>query len=198
MARFTRAELDSFRGASIPDLVGPGLRLLFVGINPGLWSAATGSHFARPGNRFYPALLEAGIITRPIDLSVPMTADDVDHLVRRGVGVTNLVTSASARADELTTDELRYGATRLRGLVQKTSPQVVAILGVTAYRVACEVPRAVVGRQPEDLEGAALWVVPNPSGLNAHESITSLAVAYAEAARAAGIEGVQPLDPRAV
>lgn len=187
MARFSRSELESFRDATVPDLVGPGLRLLFVGINPGLWTAATQSHFARPGNRFYPALLKAGIITRPIVPTAGMTDDDRDHLVRRGVGITNLSNRATARADELSADELREGAARLIALVERAAPRVVAVAGVTAYRVAFGLPHAKVGPQPVGLGSAALWVVPNPSGLNAHETLESLSQAYAEAARAAGI-----------
>lgn len=188
MTSFSRSDLESFRDATVPDLIGPGLRLLFVGINPGLWTAATQAHFARPGNRFYPALLKAGIITRPIAPSGGMTAEDRDHLVRRGVGITNLVARATARADELTPLELRYGAAGLVRLVAHEKPRVVAIAGVTAYRTAFGVPKARSGHQPDDLAGAVLWVVPNPSGLNAHETIDTLAVAYAAAARAAGID----------
>ena len=187
MVRFSQSELEAFRDATVPDLLGPGLRLLFVGINPGLWSAATSSHFARAGNRFYPALLEAGIITRPITPSGGMTDDERAHLIERGVGITNLVARASARADELTAAELREGAAVLTRLVERESPRVVAVLGVTAYRTAFGLPRTQVGRQPTGIGGAELWVVPNPSGLNAHDTIDSLAVAYAEPARAAGL-----------
>lgn len=187
MAQFSRSDLESFRDATVPDLLGPGLRLLFVGINPGLWTAATQTHFAHPANRFYPALLRAGIITRRVTASAGMTEDDRDHLVRRGVGITNLVARATARADELTGAELRVGAANLLRLVEDTSPRVVAIAGVTAYRAAFGLPRAQAGRQPSGLGGTELWVVPNPSGLNAHETIESLSRAYADAARAAGI-----------
>lgn len=187
MAQFSRSDLESFRDATVPDLLGPGLRLLFVGINPGLWTAATQTHFAHPANRFYPALLRAGIITRRVTASAGMTEDDRDHLVRRGVGITNLVARATARADELTGAELRVGAANLLRLVEDTSPRVVAIAGVTAYRTAFGLPRAQAGRQPSGLGGTELWVVPNPSGLNAHETIESLSRAYADAARAAGI-----------
>ena len=107
---FTRAELESFRDATVPDLVGPGLRLLFVGINPGLWTAATSTHFAHPGNRFYPALLRAGVIDRPIDRGAGMTDDDRRALVERGIGITNLVARATPRAAELSAAELREGA----------------------------------------------------------------------------------------
>lgn len=184
---FSRAELESFRDASVPDLVGPGLRLLFVGINPGLWTAATATHFAHPGNRFYPALLRAEIIERPIDRGAGMTNDDRRHLVERGVGITNLVNRATVRATEVSGAELREGAARLTLFVTEHRPRVVAIAGVTAYRDAFGIRRAASGRQPESLGGAALWVVPNPSGLNAHETIATLAEAYRAPAVAAGM-----------
>lgn len=187
MARFTRAELESFRDAEVPDLVGPGLRLLFVGINPGLWTAATATHFAYPGNRFYPALLRAGILERRIDPAAGMTDADRAALLASGIGITNIVRRATARADELTRDELRAGAVALTAFVAQHRPRVVAVAGVTAYRTAFGRPRARLGRQPEDLAGAALWVVPNPSGLNAHDTIETLARAYADPARAAGL-----------
>ena len=184
---FTRAELESFRDAAVPDLVGPGLKLLFVGINPGLWTAATQTHFAHPGNRFYPALRLAGIIDRDIDRGVGMTDADRAYLISRGIGNTNLVNRASIRADELSRDELKAGSVRLAAFVRRHAPAVVAVAGITGYRTAFHRPRATSGRQPDDLHGAQLWVVPNPSGLNAHETIASLASAYAEPARAAGV-----------
>ncbi len=187
---FTRAELESFRDAVVPDLLpapDQPLRLLFVGINPGLWTAATQTHFARPGNRFYPALLRAGIVSRPIDPSAGMTDEDREELRRRGIGITNVVARATARADELTAEELREGGARLRELVARLGPQVVAVAGVTAYRAAFGDRRAAAGEQPERWGVSRVFVVPNPSGLNAHETVDSLAVAYAEAARAAGV-----------
>lgn len=184
---FTRAELESFRDAEVPDLVGPGVRLLFVGINPGLWTAATQTHFAHPGNRFYPALLTAGIIDREIDRRNGMADIDRQHLLERGIGITNLVRRATARASELTASELRDGADELRAVVRVLQPTVVAVAGITAYRTAFLDRGAQMGRQPEPLEGAEVWVVPNPSGLNAHETIDSLAVAYRAAASAAGM-----------
>ena len=190
MPRFSRAELESFREAEVPDLIGPGLRLLFVGINPGLWTAATGTHFAHPVNRFYPALLEAGILEHRVDPSAGMTEADRDHLRARGIGITNLARRATARADELSREELRRGAAALATLVREHEPRVVAVAGITAYRQAFDLPRAVVGEQPAPLAGARLWVVPNPSGLNAHHTVATLAQAYAEPARAAGV-----LDP---
>ena len=183
----TRAYLESFYGRSVPDLVGPGLRLLFVGINPGLWTAATGAHFARPGNRFWPALAAAGITDHLVDASAGMSDADRAHLLARGVGITNLVARATSRADELTPDEYREGAERLTRNVALWEPAVVAVAGITAYRHGFGRPRALPGRQPEDVAGAELWVVPNPSGLNAHATLASLAAAYREPAEAAGI-----------
>lgn len=187
MPRFSRAELDSFRGAVVPDLIGDDVRLLFVGINPGLWTAATQTHFAHPVNRFYPALRRAGIIERTIDPGAGMTDEERDHLRLRGIAITNLVRRATARADELTTDELRLGGERLGALVEQVRPAVVAVAGITAYRQAFGDRRAAAGRQPAPLAGAQLWVVPNPSGLNAHHTVDTLALAYAEPARAAGV-----------
>nr|WP_221634284.1 mismatch-specific DNA-glycosylase [Nocardioides luti] len=168
-------------------MLGPDLRLLFVGINPGLWTAATQTHFAHPVNRFYPALLRAGIIEHPVDPSAGMTDADRGHLTSRGIGISNLVRRATAKASELTAAELREGGAALEALVRRTSPRVVAVAGITAYRSAFGQPKAVPGRQPDPLAGAELWVVPNPSGLNAHETVASLAEAYAAPARAAGV-----------
>jgi TDG/mug DNA glycosylase family protein len=184
---FSRAELAAFRGHPVPDLVGPGLRLLFVGINPGLWTAATQTHFAHPANRFYPALRRARIIDRDLNRASGMTDDDRAYLRSRGIGITNLVPGATARADELSPVELRAGRTRLAEFVERHRPAVVAIAGITAYRIAFALPKAVAGEQPDSIGGARCWVVPNPSGLNAHETIESLATAYAEPARAAGL-----------
>ncbi|OUZ12855.1 mismatch-specific DNA-glycosylase [Aeromicrobium sp. PE09-221] len=157
------------------------LRLLFVGINPGLVSAATGLHFARPGNRFYPALRDAGLVDS-ID-----PAEASTQLSRRGVGITNLVARASARADDLTAEELRAGRIRLESLVAERAPRVVAVLGVTAYRQAFGERSAQTGRQQTDLAGAELWIAPNPSGLNAHATRESLAADYGRIATAAGL-----------
>jgi len=184
---FTRAELESYRDAEVPDLLGPDVRLLFVGINPGLWTAATQTHFAHPGNRFYPALHLAGIIERRIDPAAGMSDDDRDYLRSRGIGITNIVRRATAKASELTDQELREGGARLVETVRRTRSAVVAVAGITAYRTAFGLPKAVPGVQPEPLAGAELWVVPNPSGLNAHETVATLATAYAAAARAAGV-----------
>ena len=190
---FTRAELETFRGQEVDDLIGPGLKLLFVGINPGLWTAAVQTHFAHPGNRFYPALQQAGIVERTISPAEGMTDADRAHLKARGIGISNLVRRATARADELSKAELRDGGERLLALIAEHRPAVVAVAGITAYRQAFGVRGAAAGRQPateDDIQkwsGAALWVVPNPSGLNAHETVSSLAAAYAEPAKEAGV-----------
>src|SRR5512132_3475213 len=159
---FSQAELQSFRNASVPDLVGPGLKLLFVGINPGLWTAATSTHFAHPGNRFYPALRIAGVIERDIDRGVGMSDADRAHLIERGIGITNVVARATSKASELSVAELRAGGERLRAFVREHTPRVVALAGITAYRAAFGDAKAQLGRQPERFEGAALWIVPNP------------------------------------
>lgn len=187
MPRFSRDELESFRDTEVPDLLGPDVRLLFVGINPGLWTAATQTHFAHPVNRFYPALFRAGITEHPIDPGAGMTDADRADLTSRGIGITNLVRRATVRASELTAAELRAGGAELLALVERLAPRVVAVAGITAYRTAFGLPRATTGLQPAGLGPAELWVVPNPSGLNAHETVASLAVAYGDAARAAGV-----------
>ena len=184
---FSKAELESFRDVEVPDLLAEDIRLLFVGINPGLWTAAVQTHFAHPVNRFYPALLRAGILTEPVSPAAGMSDLDRARFRSRGLGITNLVPRATARASELTAAELREGGQRLRELVRRRRPRVVAVAGITAYRQAFGRPRAQLGRQDEPFEGAELWVVPNPSGLNAHETVASLAEAYAAPARAAGI-----------
>lgn len=185
--RFTRAELESFENATVDDLVGPGLKLLFVGINPGLWTAATGTHFAHPGNRFYPALRLGGVIDRDVDRGAGFTDDDRRHLVERGIGITNLVHRATAKASALSDAELRAGGDLLRAFVRQHRPAVVAVAGITAYRTAFGAKHATPGEQPDPFEGARLWIVPNPSGLNAHETTETLARAYREPAVAAGI-----------
>jgi double-stranded uracil-DNA glycosylase len=185
---FTRAELESFRDATLPDLLGPEVRLLFVGINPGLWTAAVQAHFSRRGNRFYPALYRAGITEYLIDASAGFREEDRLYLLKRGLGITNLVARATARADELSPAELVAGGRELEQRVARSSAKVVAVLGITAYRQAFALPKATVGKQPGLLGGAQLWVVPNPSGLNAHSTAASLAEAYREVALAAGLQ----------
>jgi TDG/mug DNA glycosylase family protein len=184
---FTAAALDALYGRTLPDTVGPGLRLLFVGINPGLHTVAVQAPFARRGNRFYPALYRAGITDRAIDASAGLSDDDRAHLFDRGVGITSLVAAATRRADELSRAQLVEGAVALEARVAALKPEVVAMLGITAYRTAFARPAALPGRQPEMVGGRELWVVPNPSGLNAHETVASLAAAYRAAAVAAGV-----------
>lgn len=189
MPSYTRAELEAFRDKEVDDLLGPHVKLLFVGINPGLMTAATGVHFNHPGNRFYPALTLAGIVDMSdFKRGTPLTASQRKRLTDCGIGITNLVRRATPKASELSTAELRDGGKRLERLVTRIQPNVVAVAGVTAYRQAFGRPRAKVGRQKESLAGAVLYAVPNPSGLNANDTIDTLAAAYRDAAIAAGIE----------
>lgn len=192
---FTRAELESFRGRSVDDLMPEHPKLVFVGINPGLWTAATGTHFAHPGNRFYPALAAAGIIPRIPRFAEGFTDEDRRMFLDAGIGISNLVHRATARADELDRQELRAGAARLEQDIARWQPLVVAVVGLTAYRQGFDRPKTKGGRQEEHLGGAELWVVPNPSGLNAHATVADLARDYAEPARAAGIELHPPAVP---
>ena len=185
---FSRAELESYRGASIDDLMPEHPRLVFVGINPGLWTAATGTHFAHPGNRFYPALAAAGIIPRVPDFAAGLGEEDRRMFLDAGIGISNLVHRATARADELDRAELREGAARLADDVARWHPLVVAVVGLTAYRQGFDRPKARAGLQEERIGDAELWVMPNPSGLNAHATVADLARAYAAPARAAGID----------
>ncbi|MGK4217043.1 mismatch-specific DNA-glycosylase [Kocuria marina] len=191
---FSRAELDSYRDRTVPDLLPQPLRLLFVGINPGLWTAATGAHFARPGNRFYPALHRAGITPTLINAADGYVPEELAQLTDRGIGISNVCPRATARADELTAEEFHEGAQRLDRLVRAKHPAVVAVLGITAYRAAFDRPKAVTGRQESPWPGTDLFVAPNPSGLNAHSSLDDLARIYGDIARAAGI----PVDPEEI
>ncbi len=192
-ARPGRAELEAARDTTLPDLLGPHVRLLICGINPSLWAAATQAHFARPGNRFWPALHDAGLTGRLVDCSAGMSAEDREHVLDRGLGITNLVRRATARADELDPAEFVAGRERLAGLVAELRPAVVAVAGVTAYRHAFADPRAGLGPQDRELAGAQLWALPSPSGLNAHASRADLAAAFAAAGRAAGLSTARPL-----
>lgn len=184
---FTRAELESFRGATIPDLMPEHPTLVFVGINPGLWTAATGTPFAHPGNRFYPALVAAGVLPRLPAFSSALNEADRRMILDTGIGISTLVRRATARADELSREELRSGAVRVAADVARWRPRVVAVVGVTAYRQGFGFLRAASGRQDHMIGGVPTWVVPNPSGLNAHDTVATLAAAYAEPARAAGL-----------
>ena len=159
----------------LPDVVGPGLLVLFCGINPSLRSAEVGHHFARPGNRFWPALHQAGFTPRRLAPS------EDGELPRFGVGVTNLVARPTRAASELSAEELRAGAGQLEALVQRWAPRLVAVVGVTAWRTAFGRPRAGFGLQDDVVGGRPVWVLPNPSGLNAHVQVPELARLYGEA-----------------
>jgi len=185
-ARPTRDDLARFatdNPHAIDDVLpAPGvpLRLLIVGINPGLWTAAVNAPFAHPGNRFWPSLYRAGLTDRLVDASAGLLPDDEAHLAERGIGITNLVGRASARADELSRDELIAGGLDLIERVGALRPRVVAIVGVTAFRAAYGQPKAQLGHQDSAAiagwpNGVGLWVLPQPSGLNAHETIDTLA-----------------------
>jgi double-stranded uracil-DNA glycosylase len=167
--RLTAADLAAARARTIPDVIVPGLAVLFCGINPGLYSAATGHHFARPGNRFWPALHLSGFTPRQL------RPDEQDLLPGFGLGVTNVVARATARADELSPRELRDGAVRLATLAAELRPRYVAVVGISAYRTGFDRPHATIGEQDEPLVGSRLWVLPNPSGLNAHYQLPALA-----------------------
>ncbi|MDR0345636.1 MAG: G/U mismatch-specific DNA glycosylase [Nocardiopsaceae bacterium] len=178
--RPSAAELTAARGRTIPDVAGPGLRVLFTGINPSLYSAATGYHFARPGNRFWPTLHAAGFTERVL---LPSEQQD---LLAAGLGITNIVARATARADELSDTELGAGARALAAKVARLRPAWLAIAGISAYRTAFGKKGAGPGPQPEPVAGARVWVLPNPSGLNAHWTPPSLAAEYARLREAAG------------
>jgi double-stranded uracil-DNA glycosylase len=173
-----RATLLAAAGRRVPDLIAPGLRVLFCGINPGLYSAATRHHFARPGNRFWPALYRSGFTAR---LVAPW---EERELLPLGLGITNLVARATASAAELAAAEFMAGRRRLTHKVQRFRPEWVAILGVGAYRTGFGRPDAALGRQPERLGPAGIWVLPNPSGLNAHHQLGDLARAFEQLRRA--------------
>ena len=175
----TAAQLRAAAGQSIRDVIAPGLGVLFCGINPGLYSAATGCHFARPGNRFWPALHAAGFTRRRLQ---PWEREE---LLAAGIGVTNLVRRATVAADELAPAELRAGARRLARKVARFRPRVVAIVGIGAYRTAFDRPRATLGRQDETIGGALVWVLPNTSGLNANHRPADFTRAFLALRRAA-------------
>jgi TDG/mug DNA glycosylase family protein len=180
----TRADLLAAQNKTIRDVIAPGLRVLFCGINPGLYSGATGHHFARPGNRFWPTLHQAGFTPRLLDPS------EERELLASGYGITNLVPRATATADELAPDELVAGRQRLQAKVKRYQPQVVAVLGISAYRTAFAQKAVTPGKQPEPLAGALVWVLPNPSGLNAHYQLASLVEHFRELLRI--VEGDYP------
>ncbi|WP_309670083.1 G/U mismatch-specific DNA glycosylase [Gemmatimonas sp.] len=164
----TKAELAAAVHLIVPDLVAPGLRVLFCGINPGLYTAAIGHHFGRPGNRFWPALHGAGFTPR---LFAPW---EECELLPLGIGITNMVERTTATAAELSPEEYVAGGQRLRRLVEAQRPRVVAFLGIGAYRTAFGRPKAALGLQHERLADSALWVLPSPSGLNANHQLADL------------------------
>jgi double-stranded uracil-DNA glycosylase len=184
---YTREQLLAFRDATVPDLIGDKCRLVFVGINPGLWTAATETHFCHPSNRFYPALRLAGLIDFEVDTDTGMTLEQREALISRGIGITNLVARATIRGSELTALELRSGVTAVERVIARCGAGVVAFAGVTAYRTAFARPSASIGPQHMGFSGADVWVVPNPSGLNAHETIGSLAEWFGRVGQAAGL-----------
>lgn len=175
MSRLTkpsRSDLLAAQNKTVPDVIAPGLKVLFCGINPGLYSGATGHHFARPGNRFWPTLHQAGFTE---ELLAPA---EERRLLSAGYGITNLVERATAGADELSREELVTGRQRLAAKIEQYRPAFVAILGIGAYRTAFAQPKATLGLQSELLAGARVWVLPNPSGLNAHYQLADLAYRF--------------------
>lgn len=171
--RPTKADLEAARNKTVRDVIGPGLDVLFCGINPGLYTAAIGHHFGKPGNRFWPALHLAGFTP------VEMSPYDERELPALGLGITNVVMRTTAAADELTDDELRKGAAALRRKVLRHKPRYLAVLGLGAYRVGFGVKKAVVGPQPDQIGLTKVWLLPNPSGLNAHYQLPDLAREFA-------------------
>jgi TDG/mug DNA glycosylase family protein len=184
--RPTKEQLRAAAGKTVPDVIGHGLRVLFSGINPGLYTAAVGHHFARPGNRFWPALLAAGFTDRLV------SPFEERELLERGYGITNVVMRATAAADELSRDELRAGGRQLATKVRRYQPRVLAILGLGAYRAAWERPKAVIGRQEEKIGETLIWVLPNPSGLNAHYQANALARMFSDLR--AAVEDMPPIS----
>lgn len=176
----TRAELLAAAGKSLEDIIAPGLRVLFCGINPGLYSGVTGHHFARPGNRFWPTLHRAGFTNRVLHPS------EECELLQSGYGITNVVARATATADELAPEELAEGGQRLVAKVEQYQPLVLAVLGISAYRTAFGQPKAVLGVQADSIGTTRIWVLPNPSGLNAHYGAEALAQLYGELRVAVG------------
>ncbi|WP_409461971.1 G/U mismatch-specific DNA glycosylase [Amycolatopsis sp. GA6-003] len=190
-AKPTKAEQAAAHGRTIPDVLAPDLNVLFCGINPGLYSGALGLHFARPGNRFWPALHASGFTPRLLDPS------EQDQLLDLGLGITNVVARTTARADELTDDELREGGRILTRKVKKYRPRWLAVVGITAYRVAFGDRRAAVGPQERTIGTTRVWLLPNPSGLNAHWTPKTLAEEFGRL-RARAVSGDSPewLNPQ--
>jgi len=175
-----KAEIQAAAGKAVPDIIAPDLKVLFIGINPGLYSGAVGHHFARPGNRFWPVLHASGFTGR---LLSPF---EERELLGYGYGITNVVNRATAGADELSEAELVRGGRALVVKIAAYRPRIAAFLGIGAYRSAFQWPEAVLGRQPEGIGGAEVWVLPNPSGLNAHYRLEDLTRLFRELREAAG------------
>jgi TDG/mug DNA glycosylase family protein len=172
--RPSKAQIAAARGRTVPDVIAADLSVLFSGINPGLYSGAVGHHFARPGNRFWKTLHGAGFSDRVL------SPFEEGSLLDLGVGITNLVERATAGADELDPDELRSGARRLERKVRRYRPRFVAFLGLSAYRTSFGLPSAKPGPQPDPIHGSRVWLLPNPSGLNAHYQLADLVEAFSD------------------
>ena len=172
--RPSKAEIQLAIGKSVPDVIAPDLKVLFCGINPGLYSGAVGHHFGRPGNRFWPVLHAAGLTDRLLK------PDEERELLASGCGITNIVNRATALATGLTAQELIEGRLPLQEKVRRYRPQILAILGIGAYRTAFERPKAILGKQDERIGNTLLWVLPNPSGINAHYQLEDLARLFRE------------------
>lgn len=170
----TKAEIAAAYNQTLPDIIAPNLNIVFCGINPSLYSAAVSHHFARPGNRFWKTLHAAGFTDRVFSPSEDRT------LPQLGYGLTNIVPRATARADELNPEELILGQQQLAAKMQQYQPKYLAILGISAYRTAFNQPKAKLGHQNVSIDHTRLWVLPNPSGLNAHYQLDGLARVYAE------------------
>lgn len=164
----TKAQLLEAYGKRVPDVIAPRLKVLFVGINPGLYSGAVGHHFARPGNRFWPVLQKAGFTDKQL------SPFEEQELLKRGYGITNIVNRSTAAATELGQEELKTGGKRLIAKIKRTRPRVVAILGIQAFRIAFGKPKAGFGLQEERIGSTQVWVLPNPSGLNASYQLPAL------------------------
>lgn len=164
----SKEEVAKAKNKTIADVIGPKLKILFCGINPGLYSAAVGHNFARPGNRFWPTMFKAGFTDRLL------SPYEERKLLEYGYGITNIVKRATASADELSKEELIEGATKLKSKVRRYAPAYLAVVGLTAYRTAFKSPKAMIGLQEEKIANTRIWVLPNPSGLNAHHQLPDL------------------------
>lgn len=177
----TKQQLIEAAGKTVPDVIARDLKVLFCGINPGLYTAAVGHHFARPGNRFWPALHQSGFTDRVV------SPFDERELLKLGIGVSNVVPRATASAAELTREDYIAGGRSLAAKVKRYRPRIVAILGVGAYRDAFAKPKAQIGEQPERIHDARIWVLPNPSGLNANYQLPELVKLFRDLREAAAV-----------